>query len=59
VVYVEAPRDVRLARGVERDGEALREEWLRWEAAEAPILLAEGTREASDLIIDGTIPVPD
>ncbi|HEX7589818.1 MAG TPA: AAA family ATPase [Demequinaceae bacterium] len=58
-IYVEAPRDVRLARGVERDGEALRDEWLRWEAAEAPVLLAEGTREASDLIIDGTIPVPD
>ncbi len=58
VIYVEAPREVRLARGVERDGEALRDQWLRWEAAEAPILRAEGTREAADLIIDGTVPLP-
>jgi len=59
VVYVEAPADLRLARGIERDGEALRDAWLRWQAAEEPILRAEGTREASDLIVEGTIPVPD
>jgi uridine kinase len=59
VMYVEAPREARHARGVERDGEALREEWLRWEAAEAPILGAEGTCEAADVVLDGTSPIPD
>ena len=56
-VYVEAPWDVRLARGLARDGEAMRDEWLRWQDAEAPILLAEGTREAADVVVDGTRPV--
>jgi uridine kinase len=59
VVYVEAPWSVRLVRGVERDGEALRDEWLRWEATEASILGAEGTRRAADVVVDGTRAIPD
>jgi uridine kinase len=59
VIYVEAPQDVRLARGVARDGEGMRDEWLRWQDAEAPILLAEDTREAADVVVDGTRPVRD
>jgi uridine kinase len=59
VIYVDAPWEVRLARGVARDGEGMRDEWLRWEAAEAPILRAEGTREAADVVVDGTRPVRD
>ena len=58
-VYVEAPLEVRLARGLARDGEGMRDEWLCWQAAEAPILLAEGTREAADVVVDGTRPVRD
>ena len=58
-VYVEAPWDVRLARGIARDGEGMRDEWLRWEAAEEPILSAEGTREAADVVVDGTRAVRD
>jgi uridine kinase len=59
VVYVDAPWEVRVARGIARDGEAMRAEWERWQAAEAPLLAAEGTREAADVVIDGTQPVPD
>jgi uridine kinase len=59
VAYVEAPWDVRLARGIERDGEGMRDEWLRWEAVEAPFLRVEGTREAADVVVDGTRPVRD
>lgn len=59
VIYVEAPADLRLARGVERDGEQMRDAWLRWQVAEESVLLAEGTRDASDVIVDGTLPVPD
>ena len=59
VIFVEAPLEHRLERGVERDGEGMREDWLRWEAAEAPILGAEGTREAADVVVDGARPIPD
>jgi uridine kinase len=57
VVYVDAPRDVRLARGVARDGEAMRTEWERWQTAEATFLDAEATRDAADVLIDGTTAV--
>ena len=59
VIYVEAPWDARLARGIARDGEGMRDEWLRWEAAEAPILAADGTRAAADIVVDGTRPISD
>ncbi len=56
VVYVDAPREVRLARGIARDGEAMRAEWERWQEAEAPFLAAERTRDAADVVVDGTRP---
>lgn len=59
VVYVEAPWEVRLVRGIERDGQAMRADWERWQAGEARFLEAEGTRAAADVLIDGTRPVPD
>jgi uridine kinase len=59
VIYVEAPWDVRLERGIERDGEAMREHWLQWEASEGRILRSEGTRKAADVVVDGTRPVAD
>ena len=37
-VWVEAPRDMRLARGLERDGEAMRPDWLRWMDVEDRVL---------------------
>jgi hypothetical protein len=59
VVWVEAPWETRLARGIERDGEAMRAEWERWQDDEQPFLAGEGTREAADVVVDGTAPVPD
>lgn len=52
-VWVEAPDDVRLARGLERDGEELRGEWLAWMAAERSHYAAEATRERADVLVDG------
>jgi hypothetical protein len=52
VVWVEAPRDVRLARGLERDGVAAREHWLHWMDAEDRLFDQEGTRAAADLLVD-------
>lgn len=53
VVWVEAPEDVRLARGIARDGAALEGEWRRWMVAEAEHHRANGTRERADVVLDG------
>lgn len=52
LVWTEAPPDVRLERGIRRDGEALRAPWQRWMEAEARHFAAQGTRERADLVID-------
>jgi len=59
VAYVEAPWEARLARGVARDGEAMRDEWLRWHPIEDQYLAEQGTREAADVVVDGTRGRPD
>lgn len=55
-LWVEAPDDLRLTRGIARDGEALREEWVRWADREAGHFAADGTRDRADLLVDGTAP---
>jgi hypothetical protein len=52
-VYVTAPRELRLARGIARDGERLRPEWLAWMAAEDAHFAAERTADRADLLVDG------
>jgi adenylate kinase family enzyme len=52
-VFVTAPRTVRLERGIARDGEGLRAEWLRWMAAEDRHFGGEQTAGRADLIVDG------
>jgi hypothetical protein len=53
-VWVEAPLRLRMARGVARDGEALKGEWARWARLEARHFATDGTRARADLIVDGT-----
>ena len=53
LVWVEAPGALRLARGIERDGDARRPEWERWRMKEDALFAREGTRDAADLIVDG------
>jgi hypothetical protein len=52
-VWVEAPPDVRVARGLARDGAALEPEWDRWQLTEAADFTREGTRARADLLVDG------
>jgi uridine kinase len=52
LVWVEAPPDVRLSRGLERDGVDVREKWLQWMADEAELFEEEATRAAADLVVD-------
>ena len=53
VVWVEAPAELRLQRGQERDGPALSAQWRRWQAHEEAHFAADGTRAAADVIVDG------
>ncbi len=57
VVFVEAPWELRLARGLERDGVALTDEWHRWQARESRHFVEEHTRARADVVVDGTQPV--
>ncbi len=54
LVWVEAPRDLRLDRGVDRDGENLRGRWQAWEVAELRVFDREQTRSHADVLVDGT-----
>ncbi|WP_062072611.1 uridine kinase family protein [Demequina sediminicola] len=58
VLWVEAPADVRLARGIERDGEQMRAEWLSWMDTERAHFIADHTRDHAHMLIDGTLPIP-
>lgn len=51
LVWVEADSDVRLARGIERDGEAMRPHWERWRVEEDALFAAHGTRARADLVV--------
>jgi glycosidase/uridine kinase len=53
LVWVDAPPDVRLARGIERDGEAMRAQWQRWSADEDDFYADDPIRANADLIVDG------
>lgn len=54
-VWVEAPRDVRLERGVARDGEAARSTWEDvWMPMEDRYVERDDPIAAADLIVDGT-----
>lgn len=57
LVWVEAPRALRLARGIARDGAALRPRWEAWLDAEEAHLARQRTRARADLVVDGTGPV--
>ncbi|MFG2036507.1 uridine kinase [Dactylosporangium sp. NPDC048998] len=52
-VLVHAPRELRLRRGIERDGETLRPEWERWMLGEDAHFAEDATPEAVDVLVDG------
>jgi len=54
LVWVEAPHDLRMRRGIERDGELFASQWERWAAAEAAHFADQRTRERADVVVDGT-----
>jgi uridine kinase len=52
-VWVDVPADLRLQRGLLRDGDAMAEHWRRWMIDEAAHFAADRTSELVDLIVDG------
>ena len=53
-IWVETPPGVRLARGIERDGEAARSRWINeWMPAEDAYLSAVRPDAAATLVVDG------
>lgn len=51
LVWVEAGPDLRLDRGMTRDGEGMREHWLRWQVDEEALHRALRTRDHADLLL--------
>lgn len=58
LLWIEAPRDERMRRGIERDGEAYRPHWERWARQESAMFAGDRTRERADLRLDGASDVP-
>lgn len=54
LVWIDAPRDLRRRRGVERDGPTFEAVWERWEASESEAFARDRGRERADLVLDGT-----
>ena len=57
-VWVDAPAEVRLARGVARDGEAARRTWLEvWMPREDRYVATDDPVACADLVVDGSRPL--
>ncbi|HWL03097.1 MAG TPA: uridine kinase [Microbacteriaceae bacterium] len=50
-VWVEAPSGIRLARGIERDGEEQLAHWIRWQELESEFFALDETRERADVLV--------
>ncbi len=57
-IWVETPREARLARGIARDGEAMRSQWKQWMAEEDAHYAVDRTRNRADVIVDGAPSIP-
>ena len=53
-IWVDAPEDLRLRRGMERDGETHRQLWLDWMREERQFFTEDGTRARADLGVNGS-----
>jgi hypothetical protein len=54
-VFVSASRELRLARGIARDGAGMRDLWLAWQDREDEFFVADGALERAALVVDGSV----
>lgn len=52
-IWIWAPKDIRLQRGLERDGEHLKSEWLNFQLLEDQHFAQEQTQGAADYCLNG------
>lgn len=57
LVWTEAGHDLRMRRGLARDGDAFAPHWEAWARMEADHFAREGTRARADLVVDTGGPV--
>jgi hypothetical protein len=57
-IWVEAPAELRVARGLARDGAGLEPQWRRWQLTEAAEFTRENTRARAHLRLDGAAACP-
>ena len=53
-IFVSTPQKIRLERGLARDGEGMRDQWLSWMAAEDAYLASDKPQNFADICLDGT-----
>ncbi|MFG2086164.1 MULTISPECIES: uridine kinase [unclassified Spirillospora] len=53
-IWIDAPRDLRRARALDRDGPEYAGAWDDWATRENAHFAADATRDRSDLFVDGT-----
>jgi uridine kinase len=53
-IWVEAPRELRLRRGLERDGDAMRAQWDAWMATEDAYVARDDPVGRADVVVSGT-----
>ncbi len=52
-IWIDTDREVRLRRGLERDGEHLRDQWLEWMASEDAYVAEENPQGRADVVVSG------
>jgi uridine kinase len=52
-LWVQAPRALRITRGIERDGAAVADLWIQWQVLEEVVFATEDTRARADIRVDG------
>ncbi|GCE29558.1 hypothetical protein KDA_50420 [Dictyobacter alpinus] len=55
-IWIETPRQERVLRDLERDGETARRQWEEWIASEDEYIEREHPEQKVDLVINGTRP---
>ncbi len=55
-IFVEAPRDVMLRRGLKRDGDGMRERWLQSHRQQEEWFEEDNTRWRAEVIVDTSLP---
>jgi hypothetical protein len=55
LAWVEVPYDLRMARGLERGGVGVAENWRQWAVDEQDLFARERTFERADVRLDGRV----